>query len=194
MKLILQLIIGLVVSISTSVYSQHNFFFKYGKDLNGTHKIGPANDEITDNAKGDQYSAELAFPLAGADLGFGTVFQSKRKVKEWEGKFDCTSYYGLLRVPLGQYDKMPYLGARIGRSMLHGNSVYKGEGKLNGGIYYSLFCGYCYKFFLFEIAFDNHEGSWNLYNPVDIAYSHVTFSIGLRIPGTKKRTEENANK
>lgn len=67
--------------------------------------------------------------------------QLSRKMKDQDGRFWWLPIYGLLKYQMPIDDWAPYAIVQIGYSVYYGNTAYKGNDSLTGGLYWGIGLG-----------------------------------------------------
>lgn len=136
-------------------------------------------------------------------LGIGTTYQIPRSLKNFEGDFNFIPIYSLIKICSVTNEPTTYLIGQLGYNVLYeGESDYKGELSLRGGIYYGIGVGLILNHnFQIEALYSINKGEgdysggtvehydsdygwiYSYVSPMsfDIGYSKISLSIGFRI-------------
>ncbi len=169
---------------------------KIGMDISGKHKIsGEGASGSEDVEEGTSLSIEYGSIIdKGVELGIGMTYQLPRAQEDYDGDFNFVPIYGLIKIYSATSDPSPYLIGQLGYDIFYkGDSDYKGELSLSGGIYYGIGAGLIFnRSFQIEGLYSINKGEGDYpggyyggyYVPsmsFDIEYSKINLSIGFRI-------------
>lgn len=157
---------------------------KLGIDFNGDHEFSGYGSTLSGEVDtGVALSMELFASInPNIDLGGGVIVQLPRTVELYgtSGKFSFIPFYGMIRVKSDSNGMAPYGIGQIGYNLFNGDSDYKGDADLNGGLYYGLGAGILFnKRFLLELLYSVNQGEVEYQGlSMDINNTQFTLNFG----------------
>lgn len=168
---------------------------KAGLDINGEHKVSVEGQSGTLDVKsGFNLGLEGYKEMnENVDIGLGIGLQIPREQKvpsdiEGEsGKFSFLPIYTALRIHPAPSNFNGFGVIQLGYNMFNGDSDYKGDASLSGGICYGFGGGVIMNnSVIVEILYSVNNGSASFYGTdFDVRYSKVNINLGIVLGGKR---------
>jgi hypothetical protein len=117
------------------------------------------------------------------DIGLGVKYQLPHSVSDYsDAKFNFIPMYGFVRLKMNSpYDWIGIVG-QIGYNLLNGNSKFKGDGSLSGGLYAGIGVSMIYEGGTMDFIYSINNGSWKYSSlTVDIKQSIFCWSVIFKL-------------
>lgn len=183
-KQIVSLILAFLLVLFTVSYAFAEGTLKLGFDTSGDHEVSFLGITGSEDVE-DSFSASFEFVGAINDnfgIGGGFTWQSPRSQEKYPGDFYFIPFYGLIKIRSASKEIAPYFIGQIGYNLIYeGDTNYKGDGTLDGDLYYGLGGGVIFKNkFQIEFLYSVNCGTYRFLGyEFDMEYSKVTLSFGI---------------
>ncbi|MCK6543151.1 hypothetical protein L6Q79_10780 [bacterium] len=185
MKNLIVLVILLLGPKTTLSLAQSNI--KVSADMAGKSKISYQGESVSVTTKtGFTVGGEIMRPMNNnVAIGGGLQFQIPRGGKDADGNFNFVPIYAVGTF-FSEYGNGIYGKGMLGYNLHYGDSDYKGDAELGGGLCYGFGGGFGIgRKFLIEGMYMINNGTFNIFGEeLDVAYSRFTVSLGIIINKT----------
>jgi hypothetical protein len=176
---VLLLLLALVV-FSSSALAQNQGYFEAKLGLDFMGEIDRESLGEDDVKSGVTVAGEYKIPMDNVwTYGAGLAYQLDREIDDGSGdEFNFTSIYALAQYDLA--DSSTYLVGHLGYNTFDGSNS---SVDYNGGLYYGFGAGFLFgetNNYTAEFLYSVNNGEVETPDTLDVDYSKVTMSVGMR--------------